>query len=151
MPTDVEWNTHCRDEPCEAPDVASLLVGAPTAVVIDLEPILGVTAAVNVSARGLAAVVLVLPRWPHAEAVLPTVGLVDTLVDGANTLRTKPGAANVVFVLDGERARSIRRPAGDPRIDNRYDVSAGDLPNLRQLRAAGIHRVVKVSHVAPMS
>ena len=53
--------------------------------------------------------------------------------------------AVVVFVLDADRRRSIRRPPRDPRVDNRYDLGAEDLPDLKMLRGAGIGRIVKVS------
>jgi hypothetical protein len=53
----------------------------------------------------------------------------------------------VVFVLDGQRSKSIRRAATDARVDNRYDLAVGDLPNLQQLRAAGVQRIVKLSPV----
>jgi hypothetical protein len=150
MPTDVEWTTH-SEPTSEVLDVAAILVGGSTAVVLDLDPITGLRVAADLSGRRLADVVVVLPRWPHAEAVLPTQELIAELVQSSNRLRAQAATTNVVFVLDGERARSIRRPARDPRVDNRYDVSAGDLPNLQQLRAAGIRRVVKVTHAAPMS
>jgi hypothetical protein len=150
MPTDLVWTAHAPDPPPEVPDVAAALAGGPTALVLNLEPIVGVQAAKSLSARGLAAVVLVLPRWPHVEAVLPTARLVEALVHGATDLSTKPTAGNVVFVLDGERTRSMRRPPGDPRVDNRYDIGVGDLPNLEQLQGAGIRRVVTVTH-APRS
>src|SRR5579864_5129486 len=42
-----------------------------TAVVVDLDPLVGVELAAEASQRRLAHVVLVLPRWPHANAVLP--------------------------------------------------------------------------------
>jgi hypothetical protein len=83
--------------------------------------------------------------------VLPTGELITTLVDSSRQLRSDDAVQNVVFVLDGERSGSIRRPAGDPRIDNRYDLAVGDLPNLQRLQAAGIQRVVKVTRVARTS
>jgi hypothetical protein len=119
--------------------------------VLDLDPIVGVAVASDLSARELAAVVLVLARWPHPEAVLPTADLIDALVRGAKTLRADHAAPNVAFVLDGQRSGSVRRRVGDPRVDNRYDMAVGDLPNLHQLRAAGIQRVVKITHVAQAS
>jgi len=146
MPTDTRQTPFPKAQPDEkVVDLASIFGDAPTAVVIDLDPVVGAHLAADLSARGLADVVLVLPRWPHADAVLPTEELTRALVDESKRLGPCKPARHVVFVLDGERTRSIRRTAGDPRVDNRYDLAVGDLPNLRQLRAAGIQRVVKLT------
>jgi hypothetical protein len=126
-------------------DLASVFADAPTALVIELDPVLGVHLAADLSARQLADVVLVLPRWPHADAVLPTRELTLALVDESKHLRQSNTAQHVVFVLDSERTRWIQRAGNDSRVDNRYDLAVGDLPNLGELRAAGIQRVVKVS------
>jgi len=151
MPTEVVSSSPGSERPREVPDVASALAGGPTALVLDLSPVLGVNIAADLSARLLAHVVLVLPRWPHPEAVLPTRELMATLVESSRDVRSNVSTPSVVFVLDGERSCSIRRPRADPRVDNRYDLSVGDLPNLRQLRDAGIQRVVKVSRTCLMS
>jgi hypothetical protein len=116
-----------------------------TALVLDLEPVWGVQVAAAISHRGLANVVLVLPRWPHHDAILPCDGLVAALVAASRQLRPGYCGSNVVFVLDGERTRSIRRPPGDSRVDNRYDIAPHDLPDLRTLREAGVQRVIKVT------
>src|SRR5690242_17918704 len=50
------------------PDVRPLLDRDGTAMVVDLDPLLGV--ALAAAASRTAHVVLVLPRWPHADAVL---------------------------------------------------------------------------------
>ncbi|MBV9322711.1 MAG: hypothetical protein JO352_02860 [Chloroflexi bacterium] len=128
------------------PGVEAALVGGSTAIVADLDPLVGIHLAATLSRDHLAHVVLVLPRWPHAEAVLPTAALTAALIDSSRHLRTPGHAAqHVVFVLDGERSRSVRRAEHDPRVDNRYDLAVGDLPNLQQLRAAGIQRIVKLA------
>jgi hypothetical protein len=116
-----------------------------TAMVLDLEPVLGVRIAAEVSRQRLAHVVLVLPRWPHADAVLATDRLASTLIATAAQLSAGDSRSNVVFVLDAEREASIHRPPEDGRVDNRYALSVGDLPNLATLRAAGIQRLVKVT------
>ena len=126
------------------PLATAALSGPPTALVIDLDPIVGIHLAAELSRRRLASVVLIVPRWPHADAVLPCDGLLGALLDGSRRVRDCPSAPHVVFVLDAERSKSITRPALDPRIDNRYDLAVGDLPTLRQLRCAGIERVVKL-------
>jgi hypothetical protein len=114
-------------------------------MLLDLEPTLGVRLAAEISQRRLAHVVVVLPRWPHALAVLPSEALVAALLQTATQLNAAE-LTNVVFVLDAERQRSVTRPANDARIDNRYALSPNDLPNLATLRAAGIRRVMKVTH-----
>jgi hypothetical protein len=129
------------------PDLEGALGGGPTALVLDLDPVVGVRLAADLSARRLADVVLVLPRWPHAEAVLPIDQLTGALVEESKRLEASAAAPHVVFVLDGDRTRAIRRSAADPRVDNRYDLAAGDLPNLAELRTAGIQCVVKVSQL----
>jgi hypothetical protein len=117
-----------------------------TAMIVDLEPCLGAQIAAELNHRRLADAVLVVPRWPHADAVLPVATLIDTLVEAARHLAPIPNASNVVFALDGARGRGIpHRAKDDHRVDNRYDLSPTDLPNLATLRDAGIRRVIKVS------
>jgi hypothetical protein len=125
-------------------EMEPLLDHGGTAVVLDLEPVLGVRIAAALSRRQVAYVVLVLPRWPHADAVLPVHDLVAALVETSRHLREPNVISNVVFVLDAERQKSVRRPAADGRVDNRYSLSVGDLPDLVTLRRAGIGRVVKL-------
>jgi hypothetical protein len=116
-------------------------------VMLDLEPVLGVHVAACLNRRHLAYAVLVLPRWPYPQAVLPVDTLVHALVNQARYLA--PVAVhmpNVAFVLDVQRQRPLpHRSASDRRADNRYCLSASDLPNLAALRAHGIRRVVKLS------
>ena len=120
-----------------------------TAVLADLDPIYGVALAAEASRSGVAYAVLVLQRWPHPRAVLPTEGLLAALVGASSVLTNGVHTPNVVFVLDGERRRSIAaRPAADPRVDNRYDVAATDLPDFATLRRAGIQRVVRLTRAA---
>jgi hypothetical protein len=116
-----------------------------TALIIDVEPILGVHVAARLSQLGLAHAVLLLPRWPYRQAVLPVDGLLAGLVSQATRLSAAE-RMNVAFVLDAERNRAIpHRSTHDARADNRYRLTVGDLPNLALLRARGINRVVKLS------
>lgn len=113
-------------------------------MLLDLAPVLGVQIAARLSERGLAHVVLVLPRWPYADAVLPTQELTRTLIDESIRLAPNVQATNAVFVVDAERLKPVtRKPAA--QADNRYRLSPADLPNLQALRTRGIRRVVKVS------
>jgi hypothetical protein len=119
-----------------------------TAVVIDLEPGLGVHIAAHLNQLRLANAVLVLPRWPYAEAILPVDGLLHSLVSLSTRLIAED-LPNVAFVLDAERNRAVpQRPANDERADNRSRLSVADLPNLAALRARGIRRVVTISPTA---
>jgi hypothetical protein len=78
--------------------------------------------------------------------VLPVDGLVDALITESRSLTRDRELPNVVFVLDAERSKNIpSRSASDPRADNRYRLSASDLPPLAALRARGIGRVIKIS------
>lgn len=130
-----------------APSLSAL---GPTAIELDLEPCLGVQIAAELNHRGLGHVVLVLPRWPHPQAILPVEPLLQTLIGASKRLNpTQQRTANVVFVIDGDRKLSLpKRPADDPRVDNRYDISAADLPNLSALRRADITRIVRVTQGA---
>jgi hypothetical protein len=125
--------------------VQAALANPGTALVLDLEPSQGVRIAAAISRRGLAHVALVLPRWPDADAVLPVVDLLAVLVSTSRELRQAEVASNVVFVVDAERQMQIRHQPRDTRVDNRYALSAGDLPSLATLRRAGIQRIVKVA------
>ena len=115
-------------------------------VLLDLEPILGVHVAALLNQWHVANGVLVLPRWPYRQAILPVDGLVHALVGQTRRLRNAEHLPNVVFVLDAERNRAVpKRSASDERADNRYRLVAADLPNLAALRAHGIREVRKVS------
>ncbi|MBV8716464.1 MAG: hypothetical protein JOZ65_15475 [Chloroflexi bacterium] len=126
-------------------DLTEVLQPANTAVLLDIHPLLGIRTAAEVSRQGMAYVVLVLPRWPHTGAVLPVFDLAAALVDASRYVRGEVPTTNVVFVLDGERQQRLRRPKADARVDNRYALTSGDLPNLAVLRRAGITRLVKVA------
>jgi hypothetical protein len=115
-----------------------------TAFILDLEPILGIHVAARLNELRIANAVLLLPRWPYEQAVLPVDGLLSGLLGEAP--RLQPGnLPNVAFVLDAERRRAIPgRANNDARADNRYRLMVGDLPNLKALRAHGIGKVVKL-------
>jgi len=117
-----------------------------TLCLLDLEPLLGVQAAAELSAAGRAHVVLVVARWAYAEALLPTDRLQRVLIQSSRRLRPAPAPnASVVFVLDRARTASFDRPAGDRRADNRYRLLPGDLPTLATLRQAGMRRVITIT------
>lgn len=119
----------------------------PTAIVIDLEPCLGVQVAALLHQQQLAHVVLRLQRWPHRKAILPTGELIATMVTESRRLPpTTKRLKNVAFVLDAERQLRVDRHVDDPRVDNRYNVTAGDLPKLAELRRADIRRILKVTY-----
>ena len=144
MPTDAGRTPFARRELDDEGLARSTLAGgAHRARGIDLDPVVGARIAAASRARTCRRGADV-PRWPHADAVLPSGELIGALVDESKPLQAVTDAPHVVFVLDGERSvhhRSSRRP----RIDNRYDLAVGDLPTLRQLRRAGIERIVKLA------
>jgi hypothetical protein len=117
---------------------AQLTDTVPTAVILDLEPIVGLHVAAQLNAQGAAHAVLILPRWAYAAAILPTDGLLDALISQSNWLTPDRASENVVFVLDAERTRPIRRPAHDHRADNRYRLVPADLPDLASFRVVNI-------------
>jgi hypothetical protein len=111
--------------------------------VLDLEPMLGVQLAARLA--DVAHPVLVLPRWPYAEAVLATGHLKAVLLDEARRLPSgEQRLSSVVFVLDALRSAPIRRRRADRRADNRYTLAVADLPDLRTLRQRGIRRIHQV-------
>jgi len=140
---------------CEKPAVADELSVAfaaelpadgGTALLLDLDPLLGVHVAATLNKQRAANAVLVLPRWPYADAILPVDDLVAALIDGAQHLSAIEDLPNVVFVIDAQRGQRITpRPESDTRIDNRYRLSSADLPDLAALRRAGIRHIVKVT------
>ncbi|HEX8969838.1 MAG TPA: hypothetical protein VF937_18285 [Chloroflexota bacterium] len=128
--------------------VVGLADGPPTAVVLDLEPSVGVRIAARMHQWRIGHAVLVLPRWPYAQAILPLEGVLQALMLESRRLAHEAidPPLNVVFVLDAERSRPVTgRPRSDARADNRYILSAADLPDLAALRARGIRRVLRVT------
>jgi hypothetical protein len=142
----------------EADDIVPLPVRAPAAnrlatqlakrldrgvlMLLELDPVLGVQVAARLNQWGLANAVLVLPRWPYQNAILPVDGLLYALVTQARRLCPEAALPNVVFVVDAERSRPVPdRSAADQRADNRYRLLVPDLPDLKALRARGVQRV----------
>jgi hypothetical protein len=125
---------------------ATMSQSAGVLVLLDLEPALGVHIAAQLNHERLANAVLVLPRWPYRQAILPVDGLLYALITQARQLSKETQLPNVVFVCDAARSRPIHnRPISDERADNRYRLLASDLPNLATLRARGIRRIEKIS------
>jgi hypothetical protein len=120
--------------------IAPLLTEPGVLCVLDLEPILGVQVAARLATR--AHPVLLLPRWPYGEAVLPCNTLAATLLAEARALPPPSRLPNVVFVLDGQRGKPIpNRSRYDQPADNRHMLSIFELPDLKTLRARGIGRI----------
>jgi hypothetical protein len=117
-----------------------------TLLLLDLEPLLAVRVAARLNQLRVANAVLVVGRWPYAQAVLPVDRLVHCLIAEAARLGVEEQLPNVAFVLDNQRDCALpKRPAADPRADNRYRLAAGDLPDLKALRARTIERVLKLT------
>jgi hypothetical protein len=115
-------------------------------VVLDLEPIVGIHIAARLNQRWLANVVLVLPRWPYVDAVLPVDGLLQALITQSGRLVAEATLSNVVFVVDAQRSLLLkRRSKTETRADNRYRLTSADLPNLAALRARNMRRVLKIT------
>ncbi len=116
-----------------------------TLCVLDLDPVLGVAIAARVA--DVAHPVLVLPRWPYAEAILPTESLLAILLAESRTLPRVDRLASVLFVLDADRSRPVpRRKLSDSRADNRVAPASFELPDLKTLRARDIRRIHHVRH-----
>ena len=129
-----------------AAELAPTLTHGGFLVLLDLEPNLGVQVAARLNGLRLANAVLLLPRWPYREAILPVERLLYSLLSESRRLAPEQPLPNVAFVVDAERGRPvIRRSAMDRRADNRYRLSPADLPNLATLRARGVRHVVKLS------
>jgi hypothetical protein len=115
--------------------------GPTTLVVLDAAPVTGVLAARRLFAAGLARPLLILGRWPAADAVLPAQPLVATLIACARGLRDRP-APHVVLVLDGERQTPLPgRAPSDPSTDNRFELDPNDLPQPADLHFFQVARV----------
>jgi len=135
----------CAADPRLGLETAAALRGPATLLVIDLDPLRGIHLGAYLNRLRLANVVIVLPRWPYAEAVLPVDGVIRALLDESRRLVRGEALPNVAFVLDAERNRSVpNRPVTDRRADNRYRLGQADLPDLAALRARGIRRVLKL-------
>jgi hypothetical protein len=129
-----------------ATELASTVQKGGVLVLLDLEPNLGVQVAARLNALRLANTVLLLPRWPYREALLPVERLLHSLLSESRRLAPEQPLPNVAFVLDADRAApEMGRSAVDRRADNRYRLSPADLPNLATLRASGIRFVDKLS------
>jgi hypothetical protein len=115
----------------------------PTLLILDLQPELGLRLAAAMNRQGLARPLLLLGRWPYAEAVLPAWPVVDTAMAESRGLRADVSAQHVVAVLDGQRTLACPdRPADDPRADNRYQLAPQDLPDTEARLARGIRQVI---------
>jgi hypothetical protein len=115
-------------------------------LLLDLEPVLGLCVAARLNELRLANAVLVLPRWPYRVAVLPVDELIDRLIVESERLIPDQPMPSVAFVLDSQRDCAIPdRSPDDPRADNRYRLSVGDLPDLRALRTRTIRHVLKLT------
>lgn len=136
-------NSHAVEQ--LAAEIGEVAAREPSAILLDLDPAPGVLIASRVYARRQAHTVLVLPRWPYADAVLPADHLLGATLAEAPAQARAAEPKSVVFVLDADRSISVNRPTHDPRADNRYELSATDLPSLAALRRAAIGRVVKFS------
>jgi hypothetical protein len=116
-----------------------------TLLVLDLPPVFGIHVGTRLACLGLAHPVPVLPRWPYSEAVLPAAEVRYALLTEAKRLpRSANRLPHAVFILDAERNRPLpKRRLDDHRADNRYSLSANDLPDLATLQSRGIRRIVR--------
>jgi len=131
-----------------AASLAETLSAGGVLCLLDLEPTLGVRIAAQLSRAQLAHPVLVLPRWPYADALLASNALLHTLLEESRRLpNVDRRLDNVAVVLDAHRALLVPdRRRDDQRADNRHTLSIFDLPNLATLRARGIRRIVRLTH-----
>ncbi|HEV7664776.1 MAG TPA: hypothetical protein VGQ62_14670 [Chloroflexota bacterium] len=131
-----------------ATDLAATLASSgATLVLADLAPSLGVSLAAQLYGRGLAHPLLVLPRWPYADAVLPLGELLYTLVELAPRAGASLHASHVCLVIDAERERAVpNRSKRAASADNRYRLVPYDLPDLAALRARDVQRIVRLAH-----
>lgn len=128
--------------------LASTLPQTPTLLLADLDLTLGIDLASTLYARRLAYPLLVVPRWPYAEAVLDASVPVWVLTRAAPDATSVDAACrHLCVVLDADRESTVlarsRRHA--TTADNRYQLGPQLLPALSDLRARGIERVVRLS------
>jgi hypothetical protein len=129
-----------------AATVADGLESGGVLVLLDLEPILGVHVAALLNQWHVANGVLVLPRWPYRQAILPGRRSGHALVGQTRRLTSRTPAERRV------RPRRGTQPAGaaalrpvTPRADNRYRLRSCRSARSGRPRARGIRQVRKLS------
>ena len=134
----------------QAQEAAALVASAglpPDAMwVVDLRGAASVAFAATLKrqAREMVAPVLTFNNWPASDEVVPAEEALAALVSWHPGATETADNARPVFVLDSWRLAFRFDPVEDDTTDNRYMLSAGDLPDAAALRAQGITRVVYV-------
>lgn len=147
-------------------------------LVLDLPPLLSVSAAPGLARSGCA-VIPIFERWPHPVAVLPCVPLQRALIAAAGvTARSEAGAVRtrqeplagnagvrrrwrtttgrpppgdrtaVALLLDGGRDRAVSGCTLRRRFDNRYEYTRASLPRADQLREWGVVEALWIARTA---
>ncbi|GAC1314813.1 MAG: hypothetical protein NVSMB2_04900 [Chloroflexota bacterium] len=131
---------HLREE------VQLELAESGTCLLLDLDPVVGISIAGALCDEGVARPLLLLPRWPYCSAVLDAPQSLWALTEFAphpvDHIR-----ANVCIVIDAQRQTGdVAKKNKRGQVDNRYRLSALDFPSLNELRAREIRRILRLSY-----
>lgn len=88
--------------------------------------------------------VLTFNNWPAQNEVIPAEETLAALISAPPRMPAPGQRATPVFLLDAWRLAFKQDPIGKEQVDNRYLLTAADLPDAAKLRAEGISRVLYV-------
>jgi hypothetical protein len=102
-------------------------------------------ATLSQAAREQVSLVPTFNNWPAEDELVPAEETLSALATMAPRLPDEAaGPSRPVFLLDAWRLAYRFDDPGDDTYDNRYILSASDLPDVETLRAHGIRRVLYV-------
>jgi hypothetical protein len=130
-----------------ARQVAADGLPADTMWIVDMRGAASVAFGVTLSqaAREQVSLVPTFNNWPAEDELVPAEETLSALATMAPKLPDETaGATRPVFLLDAWRLAYRFDDPGDDTYDNRYILSASDLPDVETLRANGIRRVLYV-------
>jgi len=116
--------------------------------VVDMRGAASVAFGTELSSLAHAGAVSLVPtfnNWPARDEIVPAEETLAALATRSPPLPDFAGqATQPVFLLDAWRMAHRHDQPSDEAYDNRYALSAGDLPDAAALRARGIRRAVYV-------
>jgi hypothetical protein len=140
---DVEALPEVSSARAAARAVAAAGLPADTAWFVDLRGAASIAFARALGETGTAqlAVVPTFNHWPAEDEMIPAEETLAAMVRMPPSRAIAPGA-HPMFLLDSWRLSSKSEEVDEETYDNRYALTAGDLPTAEALWAQGIRRVV---------